>query len=91
MLLSANEICPVDRDDGPVQIVRSGAGQEDDNAFHVSGVPHRLAGIRSRISLLRMLSSISFEVISVAIYPGATALTLSPLVPAHSLASALVN
>ena len=55
-----------------------------------AGTPQRPAGIRARICSLRTGSSRSAAVLSVAMYPGAIALTLTPL-PAHSFASAIVS
>lgn len=46
------------------------------------GCPHRPAGIRSMICLLRSESAMSASFMSVAMYPGAIALTFTPF-PAH--------
>ena len=59
--------------------------------FISSGVPHFLYGIRSVIAAFLGFSGSSSAVfISVAMYPGARALTLIPF-SAHSLHSALVS
>jgi hypothetical protein len=55
-----------------------------------SGLPHRPAGIRSIICRDRVGFAIRASFMSVAMYPGAMALTLMPL-EAHSLESALVR
>ena len=52
--------------------------------------PSDAAGMRSRIERCRSGSSYNAWVLSVAIYPGAIALTFTPL-DAHSLDSALVS
>lgn len=55
-----------------------------------SGLPHLPAGIRSMICRDRVGLAMRASFISVAIYPGAIALTLMPL-EAHSFESALVS
>lgn len=55
-----------------------------------SGAPHLPAGIRLRILSALFSSLINASFMSVAIYPGAIAFTLTPLL-AHSLLSALVS
>lgn len=55
-----------------------------------SGTPHLPAGIRSSIPLFRPSSPRSASFISVAMYPGATAFTVTPL-EVHSFARDFVS
>ena len=55
-----------------------------------SGVPHLPAGILPKMLCARSASSINAVFISVAMYPGAIALTEMPF-PAHSFDRALVS
>jgi hypothetical protein len=74
----------------PLTYALAGLANQTTTPLKSSGVPHLPAGILSKMLFALFSSFISTVFISVAMYPGAIAFTLIPLL-AHSLLSALVN
>jgi hypothetical protein len=74
----------------PLTYALAGLANQTTAPLKSSGLPHLPAGIRANMLFARSSSLIKAAFISVAMYPGAIALTLMPLL-AHSLLNAFVN